>query len=689
MGKRPKNVAYVVRRGRTPGIYLSWDECSEQVNGFSRPLYEGYSTQLQAQQVWEAWQQKEPAAVTTLKPADLHAEKLNESNDSQLGSEATAREIPAQPRGLKRCNFIIDLTTSDSDAENGPPTTKSSYTFVDLTGSGGGDQPPPAKKRKTDTEASEGGDSNPINAKLEAGIEVQQEAIRLTPAQEAVVQLAVGEHNIFLTGAAGSGKTATLKDILRRLTACYPPSRESTEESKFPSVQVVAPTGIAALPLDGKTTYSFAGWKTDSFQQPMEKLCENVSKRVRKAMMKVQVVIIEEISMVENQFLERLNLLMQYVLGNQRPFGGKQVIFVGDFHQLPPVKPFETCLACGETMTKQNVGPVCDHKTCPRRGKAFKMGDKWAFRAPVWSQLKMKHVKLEQIHRQHDTGFQDILNKIRNGILLSDEEWEALTAKKDTTFAVKLMSMRNHVISCNERCLNSIRAESKSWEALDSCQKLYYTDDDIALYSREIERKAAEHKETLKDHRLPKRLTLKVGAKVVLLSNTNPSGGLVNGSQGEVVKFVDTVAWPPQEPDSSRRKAEQEKINEFQRKRGHLCPVVRFRNGKIATIQPVAQESLRGPSNDKYVVCRAQIPLALAWALSIHKSQGMTLDNVEVSSDAIFESGQLYVGLSRATKLEGLKVTGYSREQLEMDEDVLDFYKNAPWEDLEPSNALW
>jgi len=76
------------------------------------------------------------------------------------------------------------------------------------------------------------------------------------------------------------------------------------------------------------------------------------------------------------------------------------------------------------------------------------------------------------------------------------------------------------------------------------------------------------------------------------------------------------------------------------------------------------------------------MPLALAWALSIHKSQGMTLQYVDVTSNDIFETGQLYVALSRATALEGLIVSGFSREQLPMDKDVLEFYQNTPWENL-------
>lgn len=430
----------------------------------------------------------------------------------------------------------------------------------------------------------------------------------------------------------------------------------------------------------------------NSFQQPLEKLLKNVSKRVRKAIGRLEVLIIEEISMVEGQFLERLNSLMQYVLQNLKPFGGKQVIFLGDFHQLPPVEPFEFCLRCGEAMINRKVEPICNSEKCERRGVAFKPGDKWAFRAPVWAELRLRHIKLEQIHRQKDARFQGVLNKIRNGVLLSDDEWSALTVKKerDGVVAVRLMSRREQVKYFNIRQLSSIKSEENAWDALDSARKLRYSDEDrVHPRTTQILRDLETHKESLKDHRLPTTLVLKVGAKVVLLSNLNPKGGLVNGSQGEVVKFVDTKNWPVKELEGKGKKrllVEQAKIDEFQASRGFLCPIVRFTNGKIVTIQPIVQESLRGLSYDRYLVSRTQIPLTLAWALSIRKSQGMTLEHVEVSSNDIFESGQLYVGFSRATKLEGLTVTGYSREQLSTDEDLLEFYNNARWEDLGPPN---
>jgi ATP-dependent DNA helicase PIF1 len=257
----------------------------------------------------------------------------------------------------------------------------------------------------------------------------------------------------------------------------------------------------------------------NSFQQPLEKLLGTASERVRKAMRKLKVLIIEEISMVESQFLERLNCLMQHVRQNYRPFGGVQVIFVGDFHQLPPVKPFQFCLHCGEVMANQNTEPMCSSEKCARRGMAFKSCDKWAFRAPVWKDLHLRHVKLEQIHRQKDVGFQDVLNKIRNGVLLTDDEWDELTVKKDRDGAcpIRLMSRREQVRYFNMCQLGALKSKACTWDALDSARKLSYSDEDkchprVGQILRDLE----TYKESLKDHRLPTTLALKVGARVVV-----------------------------------------------------------------------------------------------------------------------------------------------------------------------------
>jgi ATP-dependent DNA helicase PIF1 len=388
--------------------------------------------------------------------------------------------------------------------------------------------------------------------------------------------------------------------------------------------------------------------------------------------------------MVENQFLERLNLLFQHVLKNNLPFGGKQVIFLGDFHQLPPVKPFAHCLRCGQIIPQKDIAK-CTSPKCVAQTTSFASGDKWAFKSSVWKDLNLLHIKLEQIHRQKDTNFQDILNKIRNGDSLSADEWNQLERPKELppgAYPIRLMSKVAQVQAFNEQKLAELKSQPKSWKAYDHAAKL--------LPGNPI--KAQDHKSTLKDHRFPADLTLKVGARVVLLQNLSHDRGLVNGSQGVVIGF----AHSPNELAKVMEKTgphvqyQVHGMKTFQSENTPMRPLVRFANGATELITPVAQSAMRGDPLDphqQYVVTRTQVPLILAWALSIHKSQGMTLEYVEVSSRDIFESGQLYVALSRATHLNGLKVTGFKREQLPMDMDVMKFYNETKWEKLErPQN---
>lgn len=384
--------------------------------------------------------------------------------------------------------------------------------------------------------------------------------------------------------------------------------------------------------------------------------------------------------MVESQFLERLNLLFQYVLNNKLPFGGKQVIFLGDFHQLPPVKPFQNCLQCGQIIPQKDV-PKCISQKCKARETTFTWSDKWAFKSSVWKELKLRHIKLEQIHRQKDTDFQDILNKIRYGVTLSIDEWNQLERPKelpDGAYAVRLMSRLAQVKAFNEQKLAELKSQPKSWKAFDHATKLLSGNPT----------KAEEYKATLKDHRFPGDLTLKVGARVVLLQNLNHRRGLVNGSQGVVIGFAQSQSEleKVKELKGPHERYRELGVQSFQKENTKMRPLVQFANGEKELITAIAQSAMRGDPLDlhqQYVVTRTQVPLTLAWALSIHKSQGMTLEYVEVSSRDLFESGQLYVALSRATHLNGLKVTGFKREQLPMDMDVVKFYDETKWEKLE------
>ncbi len=605
---RAKKAAYVVFQGRIPGVYRSWDECQIQVSGFPGNSQRGYNTIEQAEDAWAEF----------------------------ITSNSARTDNPSdQKPNLKRSRQPEYIVIDDDDE-------------------------PAPKRRQIGVEPSQEV-SKPEELNMLQPVEEifkEGESVVLTADQEAVVSMALKGWNIFLTGAGGCGKTVTLKHLLARFKALGV------------KAQVVAPTGIAALPLGGKTAYSYLGWKPESLRLSLDKLKTAPKQYVKKAIRATTVLIVEEVSMVENLFLERMNIVMQGIMDDRRPFGGKQVILLGDFHQLPPVKPFETCLYCGLLMSKD---PPFRCEKCPE--VSYNEGDKWAFKAKVWTDLRLKNVQLRQIHRQKDSKFQDILNKIRYGIRLTDEEWAGLEAKRPLprgACAVRLMSLRKHVDKLNQTELNAIKFTPKSWEASDTYDMISWEQHGMTPW---------EMDQPLKNHRFPELLTLKVGAKVVLLTNLDQDGGLVNGSQGEVIGFEmrdnpnNSKAMYYTEP--SKEKGKPPIIKAF------VAPLVRFSNGTVKAIDPVESTSQHGTNQAPYRSTRVQIPLSLAWALTIHKSQGMTLKFVQVSKQDLFEPGQLYVALSRATDLEGLTVSGFSREQLPVDDEVLKFYSDTKWENLD------
>jgi hypothetical protein len=328
MAKKTPKAAYVVFRGRKPGIYRSWDECNEQVAGFSKEKYLGFETFSQASLVWEEWQRKMAVKVTASAPPgnagrpwaeSLHPptpwiEPPAQQQISNLARPADGNHIhpsldPSQPSSSEPTPFYYDPplplprmpgdsntqrlaydtihNTIDQPLPQTPPTSSQNYikpllpsiqqlpilqgpaghvdlrspyplpqhsinfkrsaSYIDLTDG----LEPSTKRLKSEVPELTVEEQYELDQlkRREVQTRVQEVKIELSPEQEKVVNMALRKNNIFLTGAAGCGKTVTLKEILARLN----------KKKKGGNYQVVAPTGISALPLDGKTTYSFAG----------------------------------------------------------------------------------------------------------------------------------------------------------------------------------------------------------------------------------------------------------------------------------------------------------------------------------------------------------------------------------------------------------------------------------------------
>ncbi|KAL1841469.1 hypothetical protein VTJ49DRAFT_7024 [Mycothermus thermophilus] len=490
----------------------------------------------------------------------------------------------------------------------------------------------------------------------------------LCPEQLKVVELAASGQNIFYTGSAGCGKSTVLHAIRERLS----------EMGR--RVRVMAPTGKVALAINGTTTWTFAGWTPDHHKRTLAFLKRAArGKTVRKRLRDTDTIIIDEISMVENLHLERLNAIMKVARDNDTaPFGGVQVIVTGDFCQLPPVKPFQHCIDCGSDLVSSSEEDDPIHR-CPNCPRSWRDSEKWAFRSQAWAECNFVHIHLKSIHRQSDNEFISMLQKCRIGDPFTKDEVDILMNHHSVTAnAVKLFSTREEVKRTNDAAFARLKTPVHSFRCFDR----FLWDSERHPHLEYKGRKNPDGSlRGLDDHRFERHLNLKVGMLVVLLINLDLKSGLCNGSQGIVAGFI------PYEPDKLPRKADpqresaggdaivgqyatireahirqfaEQQLQENQRQggKGLFWPVVKFLNGRTAPIMPECQVHELGDREPYSLLCRTQIPLAAAWALSIHKSQGMTLDRVIVDLSRAFEEGQVYVALSRATSLKGLKVEG-------------------------------
>ena len=386
--------------------------------------------------------------------------------------------------------------------------------------------------------------------------------------------------------------------------------------SKPETIAVTASTGKAAFGIGGSTLHSFAGigLGLGSLEDVYKRVQfnKNASNRWRE----VQTLIIDEISMIDAELFEKLEYIARKIRKTDSKFGGIQLVLVGDLLQLPPVSE-------NNNLKKRIIESQC------------------------WKECINEYVLLKHVFRQQDINFIRVLTCIRIGAITDEVRkfMNKLQQEKDfggESGPVNLYATRNKTEQHNKSKLDSIEGEIVRYSAKDT-------------YGRNIK----SNTYLLDSCQAPPILELKVGAQVMLIRNINKD--LVNGTVGTVTNF-------------SRRIQGRDSVTntEFDTE---SIPIVRFDliNGRTFT-RPMKRELWEClSSTGQFQASRRQVPLILAWAVTIHKSQGQTIQKVRADVSEVFESGQLYTALSRAVSADALQVIGFDPDRVKVDEVCLKF----------------
>jgi ATP-dependent exoDNAse (exonuclease V) alpha subunit len=402
--------------------------------------------------------------------------------------------------------------------------------------------------------------------------------------------------NVFLTGEPGAGKTHTINTYVNYL-------RDSGVEPA-----ITASTGIAATHIGGMTIHSWSGIgiKTHLDKYDLDKIAssEYISKRVRRT----RVLIIDEISMLSTNMLDMVDMVCREIKQNDEPFGGIQIILVGDFFQLPPITKKEE-----NVKGKQNL-LIEDTKN----------SGIFAYDAGSWQRAGLAVCYLTEQHRQDDKEFLSALSAIR-GNHVSQDHLNHLLSRQ-----IEYDDMPENITKLYSHNLDVDRVNKVELAKLEEASKTF-------RMSGEGSDRIVE---TLKKGCLsPENLELKVGA-IVMCTKNNQKERFANGTLGVVIGF-----------------------DEFSG-----CPIIKTHNGRLITVDPM---DWTVEDNGKIRGQIRQVPLRLAWAMTVHKSQGMSLDAAVMDLSHVFEFGQGYVALSRVRNLTGLYLLGLNDHALKVHPKIL------------------
>lgn len=423
--------------------------------------------------------------------------------------------------------------------------------------------------------------------------------------------LHTGRH-LFLTGKAGSGKTTLLKEII-----------DSTDKN----VVVVAPTGVAAINAGGVTIHSLltlpltAFVPDDNYPESQSVTSRTMLRRHMKynkeklnLLREMDTLVIDEVSMVRADMMDAIDFVLRSVRRRPDPFGGVQVIMIGDLYQLPPV--------------------IKDY-TWDVLKQYYRTG--YFFSSHVFQQCNALCVELTKVYRQKDDVFLDTLNRIRDGLVTNDD--------------LKLL---------NQRCDNQ---EPEDDEVITLCTH-------NAIADQINQKKLAEIKEPIKKFKakisgkfnesaypVEEEIKLKVGA-IIMFTRNESEGLYYNGKIAKVMNYD--------------REEGTIKVEFVDDKTSAWIEKVEWKNEKY-TIN--AENKIESEVLGEFV----QFPVRLAWAVTVHKSQGLTLDKVRMDLSKTFAAGQAYVALSRCTSLEGLTlISPITARNVFVDPRIVSFHHDMP-----------
>ncbi|KAL7489408.1 hypothetical protein ACHAW6_015006 [Cyclotella cf. meneghiniana] len=442
----------------------------------------------------------------------------------------------------------------------------------------------------------------------------------LTSEQRKAAEMSLNGKSVFISGAAGTGKSHVSKFIIQSL--------QKSEKKCSPT----APTGVAAINVGGSTLHSFFGIGLGLGS--VSSLVRKIKKKnaVVQRINETDVLLIDEVSMLSCDLLETLDGVARQVRQRDEPMGGMQIIAVGDFFQLPPIAKQEEHAYVEDSMDKQRL---------------------YCFDSTVWAELGLTEntIQLTEVQRQeHGSKFELFLSMIRNGNvppnILRDFNRKCLISNDnplpdDGIIPTRIYTHNLDVDSVNESRLAQLEGDLVTCNAIDEWREKMPVGTPAGVKKNMKASISAELSDVVR---------LKVGAQVMLTRNKDLENGfrsLVNGSRGVVECFKDDL------------------------------PIVRFDNGRVEKMTRV--EAVRyNPDGGIGALVRKQLPLKLAWATTVHKSQGSTLSRAILDISKTFEAGQAYVSLSRVKDIEGLYLERpVIMENILVSQRVIDYYNQS------------